>query len=284
MPPAPTSYGTSSATICLDFYCEIPCTPYEFLLGQRAISKAQLAREGKNVRVVKHLRESLERSTKELFIDVTAKLPSFARAVLPQFVLYMENQVRYPQNTASLVAVKPRALRGASAFSETYYCEVGEKPVFTIQPPANIALPFESKKVDFVKHWSAAPKSFDSEMVHGLVYKRFMLDVGVDNMLFRRIRAFMVSKFQDAFIDMVREVVTCVLSWTEDSQRRPRFESSAQPGDLASPSRLWPTNGESLQEKSIALVEQFAKLGVQTAEESDVPRQRAASSFLYPAE
>jgi len=47
-----------------------------------------------------------------MYVDITGKLPSFARAVLPQLMVYMENAVEFPRNTASLVCIKPKSLRG----------------------------------------------------------------------------------------------------------------------------------------------------------------------------
>jgi hypothetical protein len=278
--PAP-NYGSSPATICLDFYAPVPFTPFDVLLGQRAISKAQLAREGNNVRVVRHVRESLYKSYKELFVDVTGKLPAFARAILPQFVLYMENQVNYPQNTAALVCISPSSLRGACAFSETLYCEPGEAPAFTIRPPAGIALPHECRPLDYTVGWKPALRD---RAVKGVVFKRFLLDVRKDNLVFRRIRAFMISKFCEAFTDMLREVETCLASW-EAAVPRPRFESSAVAGDVAPVARLWPVDGESIAEKSKMLVKEFAQ-SVHRAQvpRDDEPRQRASSSFLYPAD
>jgi len=279
---APVTYGTSTATVCLDFYAEVPCTPFDFLLGQRAISKAQMAREGKNVRVTKHVRESVTRSCKELFVDVTGKLPGFARAVLPQIVTWMENQVDFPSNTASVVVLKPRSLRGACAFSETLYCDVGERPRYTIRAPTVLAMPVEERKIDYAGRWGnrSCVQDWTPRCV---VFKRLLLDVGADNVIMRRIRAAVLGKFVDAFVDMVREVLSCVSQW--GANHRPRFESSAQMGHLATPARLWPTHGESVAARCAQLAEEFAALtDDDDAEPTNEMRQRASSSFMYPVE
>jgi hypothetical protein len=54
-------YDLSPGVACIDCFIEIAVTPKEFLLGQRAISATQIAREGKNIRVVSHIRQDVHR-------------------------------------------------------------------------------------------------------------------------------------------------------------------------------------------------------------------------------
>jgi hypothetical protein len=299
-------YGLSDAVVCLDFYANVPMLPRDCLLGQRAISKAQIAREGSNVKVIRHVRQNLEHSYKELFVDVTGKLPSFARAILPSFVLYMENCVDYPTNTATLACIKPNRLRGTSAFSETVYCNVGEIPQFSIEIPSNTALPYSQTLIDYQTGWKQALPINKRPPILGVVHKRFLLDVGANGIFWRRLRNFLLKKFQEAFVDMLREVELCVRSWgnSEDNHNngtidgktlaagnetiivtRPRFESAFSM-EIAPKPRLWPRDGLDLKTRAAKLANEFAeycKLELEEQVHKENRRERVVSaSFFLP--
>ena len=267
--PAPTptttttiDYGTTDATVCFDFVAAVPMPPRDCLLGQRAISKAQLAREGSNVHVMRHVRQDVDHSYKELFVDITGKLPPFARALLPSFVVWMEQSVAFPSNTASLVCIKPKALRGLCAFSETVYVAEGEHPVFSFAPPTNAAMPHRRIEVDYRSGWNhpaAADEAWNAQSPRAMVCKRFLLDVGSNSLVWRRLRAFIVAKFEVAFVAMLREVELAVREWTSP-ESRPRFESCCKPGDVAPGPRIWPrVGGKTVPEQAMEVVAQLAQ-------------------------
>jgi len=243
--PNEINYDLSPAVVCLDCSIDVAVTPKEFLLGQRAISAAQIAREGKNVRVVAHVRQDVQRSYKEMYVDVTGKLPAFARAVLPQLLLYMENAVDYPRNTASLVCLKPKSLRGTCAFSETMITNLGENPKFSMKVPTHLATPHEIRKVDHTIGWKQIGSN--SKTPKCTVHKRFLLDVGSESFFYRNLRSFMIRKFIDAFVDMVREVEICVRGWHEGVE--PFDESQCCQGGAAPGPQFWPKEGESVRKR-----------------------------------
>ena len=186
----------------------------------------------------------MEKSYKELFVDVTQKLPSFAKAILPQFVLYMENCVNYPRNTASLCCVHPKALRGVSTFAETFYGKVSDFQIvneFTLQVVNETS--YDAIYVNYEKGWKEKPVNFyntDKKIARCVVYKRFSIDVCSDSFLYRKLRDVMIKKFLDAFIEMVREVESLVLSWNVKENARPRFESVTTNVIAPRIPKLWP--------------------------------------------
>jgi len=93
----------------------------------------------------------------------------------------------------------------------------------------------------------------DSQNVKCTVHKRFLLDVGSDGFFFRNLRSFMIRKFIEAFVDMVREVELCVRGW-HDGTNIPFDSSVCCQGGVSPGPRFWPREGESLKTRVEELI------------------------------
>jgi hypothetical protein len=213
-----------------------------------------------------------------MYVDVTGKLPAFARAVLPQLLLYMENAVDFPRNTATLVCLKPRSLRGTCAFSETILTELNEKPRFSVNVPSKLAIPHEIRKVSHLAGWKHVGN--DSHRTKCTVHKRFLLDVGSDSFFYRNLRSFMIRKFIDAFVDMVREVELCVRGWHQGNA--PFDESQCCQGGIAPGPRVWPREGESVKARVEALLIELKQRGHSGSMSMSIPGSPPMSPGKHP--
>lgn len=162
--------------------------------------------------------------------------------------------------------------------------DLKEEPNFTMKIPTGLATPHERRKIDHVTGWKNATK--ESKEPKCTVHKRFLLDVGSDSFFFRNLRSFMIRKFVEAFVDMVREVEMCVRAWHTGS---PKFdESVCCQGGVSPGPRFWPKHGESVQAKAEKLISNL-KTNMSAIPMSPGPpvprgRERKSSSMFLQTE
>lgn len=156
-----------------------------------------------------------------------------------------------------------------SAFSETMITKVNENPNFTLKVPTHLSIPFDSRKVDHKIGWKHVGK--ESGNAKCTVHKRFLLDVGSESFFYRNLRSFMIRKFIDAFVDMVREVEICVRGWHEGGI--PFDESQCCQGGISPGPQFWPKEGESIKKK---VEEVISRLKSSSGQRTSTPSESAS--------